>query len=408
MSGRPARSRVLAERGPNALWFGAYDLDPQRYELHHAGVLVPLRPKVFQVLAYLVAQHDRVVGKEELLEALWPGQFVGDVGLNTYIMEVRKAWGIAARPTSGCARCAGRGIALWPRSRCETSRHRPPTPGRAAPGAGGPDAHAPLTCHGADRRVGAALAEPPMPHGDGEYKPISVLCGGLRNAAVLAAGLGPEGLYRVVQTVVVLAHEVIRAYGGTLTQQAPEGLTAVFGVPVAQEDHARRAVLAALDLRQRLAQHPTLRPPALGAGLALGIGVHSGLGIVGEMGPVSHRQVTVVGAPAQGALRLQQQAAPGALLVSAATYHLVQAEVRGEPYGSLVLEGWPAPLRSTPWRGWCTGTRASRGALAGRRAPLLGGSASWRCCMTAWRWCGRGQGRCSVCWGRRGSARVGS
>src|SRR5262249_38798268 len=43
--------------------------------------------------------------------------------------------------------------------------------------------------------------------------------------------------------------------------------------------------------------------------------------------------------------RLQQQAAPGALLVSAATYHLVQGEVRGEPCGSLVLEGWPEPLR---------------------------------------------------------------
>ena len=66
--------------------------------------------------------------------------------------------------------------------------------------------------------------------------------------------------------MVVLAHEVLRAYGGTLTQQAPEGFTAVFGVPVAQEDHARRAVLAALDLLQRLAQHPTLRPPAWGQG----------------------------------------------------------------------------------------------------------------------------------------------
>ena len=48
--------------------FGGYHLDTQRYELHQAGVLVPLRPKVFQVLAYLVAQHDRVVRKEELLE----------------------------------------------------------------------------------------------------------------------------------------------------------------------------------------------------------------------------------------------------------------------------------------------------------------------------------------------------
>lgn len=72
---------------------GAYRLDTQRYELTYAGVPIPLRPKVFQVLAYLLAHHDRVVSKEELLTQLWPGQFVGDVGLNSYIMEVRKALG---------------------------------------------------------------------------------------------------------------------------------------------------------------------------------------------------------------------------------------------------------------------------------------------------------------------------
>src|SRR6266571_1434068 len=88
------RGSVSPQKGVRMHYvFGAYHLDTQRYELHHAGVLVPLRPKVFQVLAYLVAQHDRVVRKEELLEALWPGQFVGDVGLNSYIMEVRKTLG---------------------------------------------------------------------------------------------------------------------------------------------------------------------------------------------------------------------------------------------------------------------------------------------------------------------------
>ena len=71
--------------------FGAYRLDTQRYELTHAGVPIPLRPKVFQVLAYLLGHHERVVSKEELLEQLWPNQFAGDVGLNSYIMAVRTA-----------------------------------------------------------------------------------------------------------------------------------------------------------------------------------------------------------------------------------------------------------------------------------------------------------------------------
>jgi DNA-binding winged helix-turn-helix (wHTH) protein len=92
--------------------FGGYHLDTQRYELHQAGVLVPLRPKVFQVLAYLVAQHDRVVRKEELLEALWPGQFVGDVGLNTYIMEVRKALGDRRPPHQYIRTVRGQGYRL--------------------------------------------------------------------------------------------------------------------------------------------------------------------------------------------------------------------------------------------------------------------------------------------------------
>ena len=73
--------------------FADYCLDTQRYELHQVGVPIPLSPKVFQVLAYLLAQGDRVVSKEELLEHLWPDQYVGDGALNSYIMAVRKALG---------------------------------------------------------------------------------------------------------------------------------------------------------------------------------------------------------------------------------------------------------------------------------------------------------------------------
>src|SRR5262249_12680174 len=88
------RGPVSPRKGvPMHYVFGAYHLDTQRYELHHAGVPVPLRPKVFQVLAYLLAHPDRVVSKEELLAQVWPGQFVGDKGLHTYILEVRKALG---------------------------------------------------------------------------------------------------------------------------------------------------------------------------------------------------------------------------------------------------------------------------------------------------------------------------
>jgi len=92
--------------------FADYCLDTQRYELHHAGVPIPLSPKVFQVLAYLVAQGDRVVRKEELLEHLWPGQYVGDGTLHSYIMAVRKVLGDRGDTPRRLRTVRGRGYRL--------------------------------------------------------------------------------------------------------------------------------------------------------------------------------------------------------------------------------------------------------------------------------------------------------
>ena len=77
--------------------FGPYILDTQRAELHGAGAPIKLRRKVFQVLAYLLAHRDRVVPKHELLEQLWPEQFVGDEALKTCMKTLRKALGEPGR-----------------------------------------------------------------------------------------------------------------------------------------------------------------------------------------------------------------------------------------------------------------------------------------------------------------------
>jgi DNA-binding winged helix-turn-helix (wHTH) protein len=71
--------------------FGDYCLDTQRYELHRSSVSIPLRPKVYQVLTYLLKHYDRVVLKQELLHHVWPDQAVGDAALHSYIMDIRKA-----------------------------------------------------------------------------------------------------------------------------------------------------------------------------------------------------------------------------------------------------------------------------------------------------------------------------
>src|SRR5215831_2488219 len=73
--------------------FGDYTLDTRRCELHRTGTRIKLRPKVFDVLHYLIAQRDRVVSQQELLEHLWPQQFIGDATLKSCIKEARQAVG---------------------------------------------------------------------------------------------------------------------------------------------------------------------------------------------------------------------------------------------------------------------------------------------------------------------------
>src|SRR5919199_5383210 len=73
--------------------FGDYRLDTQHYELRYRNQPIKLRPKVFNVLSYLIAHRDRVVSKDELLEQVWPNQFIGDGSLNACLMAVRKAVG---------------------------------------------------------------------------------------------------------------------------------------------------------------------------------------------------------------------------------------------------------------------------------------------------------------------------
>src|SRR5262245_54506103 len=77
--------------------FSACILDTECYELFRAGARIPVRPKVFQLLAYLITRRDRLVLKDELVSHLWPQQFVGDAALKSCIMAARKAVGDAGR-----------------------------------------------------------------------------------------------------------------------------------------------------------------------------------------------------------------------------------------------------------------------------------------------------------------------
>src|SRR4029450_12494027 len=113
-----------------------------------------------------------------------------------------------------------------------------------------------------------------------------------------------------------------------------------FGAPLAQEDHARRAILVALELQE------TLRVSRSGvtSPLWMCIGIHTGLIVVGQLDEKPPALYTTVGEPIDLAVRLQQMAEPGRILMSAATYQFVQGEVRVEDCEAIDVEGRSTPL----------------------------------------------------------------
>lgn len=149
-------------------------------------------------------------------------------------------------------------------------------------------------------------------------------------------------MYYLMHDVLALAQDAVQRYGGALTQVSGDGFVALFGAPVAQEDHARRAVLAALELRQRLHMPNAIRGQP--HGVAVRLGLHTGPVVVGPLAYELQQPYTAAGGTLHLATQIQQRAAPDALLVSAATYALVQDEVQGEACDTCSLNAPSTPV----------------------------------------------------------------
>lgn len=182
-------------------------------------------------------------------------------------------------------------------------------------------------------RGGSEAALPPagepVSMGDSEIKQVSVLhC----DLACSVSAIEPELMHHLLNQFFELAREEVERYGGVVSQFLGQGFMALFGAPVAYEDHARRAVLAALGLSERLA---TTAPPGgrPELGWSARMGLATGAVVVGGGGSLAVGETTLT------AGRLQLLAAPGTILVSASTARLVRDLVRLEPVEGIGDEG---------------------------------------------------------------------
>ena len=130
---------------------------------------------------------------------------------------------------------------------------------------------------------------------------------------------------------------VIQRYDGHLVQYLGDGLLVYFGYPQAHEDDAQRAVRAGLDVAAAVAALNTRLAQPHGVRVAVRIGIHTGIAVVGEIGSGPRQEQLALGDTPNVAARLQGLTAPDTVLVSAATWRLVQGYFAGHGVGLQTL-----------------------------------------------------------------------
>jgi class 3 adenylate cyclase/tetratricopeptide (TPR) repeat protein len=177
----------------------------------------------------------------------------------------------------------------------------------------------------------------------GEMKQVTVLFCDIVNSTPLTERLGPEGMRDLVRAFLDSSLAEVRRYGGTAPQFTGDGFMALFGAPLTHEDHVRRALLAALSIRQVLREGGATADRELNE-LEIRIGIHTGPVVFGPVADDLAMDYTVIGDTANTAARLQQVAEPGTILISEATRSLAEGYARIEPVGPLILKGKAEPI----------------------------------------------------------------
>jgi class 3 adenylate cyclase len=196
-----------------------------------------------------------------------------------------------------------------------------------------------------DQAVQAAVAHVERRTPDTERRQLTVMFCDLVDSTRLASQFDPEDWREVVRAYQETAAAIIQRFDGHIAQYLGDGLLVYFGYPQAHEDDARRAVWTGLDvvkalggLNARLAQRYDVH-------LAVRIGMHTGLVVVGEMGAGSRQEQLALGDTPNVAARIQGLAAPDTVVISPATFRLVQGFFHYQDLGTHALKGLTAPVQ---------------------------------------------------------------
>src|SRR3954462_13421450 len=180
---------------------------------------------------------------------------------------------------------------------------------------------------------------------EGERKHVTVLFADLKGSMELLADRDPEDARRILDPVLERMMEGVHRYEGTVNQVMGDGIMALFGAPLAHEDHAVRACYAALRMQEAVQQYAEDVRRRERIAIQVRVGLNSGEVVVRAIGSDLRMDYTAVGETTHLAARMEQLATPGTIRLAPATLRLVEGLVRVRSLGPIPVKGLAEPVK---------------------------------------------------------------
>jgi class 3 adenylate cyclase/DNA-binding winged helix-turn-helix (wHTH) protein len=389
------------------LHYPGFEVDIDRGELRVAGRAVALRPKTFALLKYMAQHPGRLLTRDELVQAVWRDVIVTDDSLVQCISELRSALGghrqqmirtvprrgyvlelrlitpAAPREADGidpispvpenpappqpdvnrryvrctkcglenavgasfCERCGARLARICPKCGRELSSTAQFCRACGAPlGLSPPPIHY-TPPHLAERILAEQAALEARGETAGERKTITVLFADMVDSTALLHDLDPEEAYRLITPVIELMMEAVHHYEGYVAKSLGDGILALFGAPIAHEDHPQRALYAALRMQDAMRRHSDRIRLEQGIAPQIRVGIHTGEVVVSSIRTDDLRtDYDPVGYTIHIASRMQTIAVPSSILVSESTHKLAEGYFEFRAMEDTQVKGIREPL----------------------------------------------------------------
>jgi len=226
-------------------------------------------------------------------------------------------------------------------------------------------------CGGCGKAAAAVLAAPTglqavvqRRAGDGERKRVTVLFADLEGSTAAIEGLDPEAALGRIEPAVQIMMRLVHRYEGVVCRRLGDGILALFGAPVAHEDHAVRACFAALGIQRELRE--------AGVGERARVGLNSGEVLYRTITSDLGIEVDVVGPVVHVAARMEQMAPAGSVYFTGETQALTQGLIESRDLGPLELKGASAPVETYEALGASLYVSRWEASRSRERAPFVG------------------------------------